>query len=62
MTQPLEDRLDPALRRMIGVILLGGIMGILDGSMAVVAVDTLAARFDTSLATTGWCSAPAVSH
>ncbi|MCC3330947.1 MFS transporter [Nocardia abscessus] len=41
---------------MIGVILLGGIMGILDGSMAAVAVDTLAARFDTSLATVGWVS------
>ncbi|WP_181721935.1 DHA2 family efflux MFS transporter permease subunit [Nocardia gipuzkoensis] len=56
MTQPLEDRLDPALRRMIGVILLGGIMGILDGSMAAVAVDTLAARFESSLATVGWVS------
>ncbi|MCW2881049.1 MAG: drug resistance transporter, EmrB/QacA subfamily, partial [Sphaerisporangium sp.] len=56
MTQALEDRLDPALRRMIGVILLGGIMGILDGSMAAVAVDTLAARFGTSLATIGWVS------
>ncbi|MET9217133.1 MULTISPECIES: DHA2 family efflux MFS transporter permease subunit [unclassified Nocardia] len=56
MTQPLEDRLDPALRRMIAVILLGGIMGILDGSMAAVAVDTLSARFDTSLATVGWVS------
>lgn len=56
MTQPLDDRLDPALRRMIGVILLGGIMGILDGSMAAVAVDTLSARFDSSIATVGWVS------
>ncbi|MFF2083882.1 MDR family MFS transporter [Nocardia sp. NPDC058176] len=56
MTQPLDNRLDPALRRMIGVVLLGGIMGILDGSMAAVAVDTLSARFDTSIATVGWVS------
>jgi len=56
MTQPLEGRLDPALRRMIGVILLGGIMGILDGSMAAVAVDTLAGEFGTTIATIGWVS------
>ncbi|WP_020130984.1 DHA2 family efflux MFS transporter permease subunit [Streptomyces sp. 303MFCol5.2] len=56
MTTPLEDKLDPALRRMIGVILIGGIMGILDGSMAAVAVDTLSTRFDASLSTTGWVS------
>lgn len=56
MTTPLEDKLDPALRRMIGVILIGGIMGILDGSMTAVAVDTLSTRFDASLSTTGWVS------
>jgi MFS family permease len=41
---------------MIGVILVGGIMGILDGSMTAVAVDTLSHRFDASLSTTGWVS------
>ncbi|MGW4299407.1 MDR family MFS transporter [Streptomyces sp. NPDC004646] len=56
MTTPLDDKLDPALRRMIGVILIGGIMGILDGSMTAVAVDTLSTRFDASLTTTGWVS------
>ncbi|MET9592109.1 MDR family MFS transporter [Streptomyces sp. NPDC006516] len=56
MTAPLEDKLDSALRRMIGVILIGGIMGILDGSMAAVAVDTLAERFDASISATGWVS------
>ncbi|WP_326783423.1 MDR family MFS transporter [Streptomyces sp. NBC_00151] len=56
MTTPQEDRLDPALRRLIGVILIGGIMGILDGSMTAVAVDTLSTRFDASLSTTGWVS------
>ncbi|GHE95954.1 DHA2 family efflux MFS transporter permease subunit [Streptomyces fumanus] len=53
---PLDQRLDPALRRMIGVILVGGIMGILDGSMTAVAVDTLSERFDATLSTTGWVS------
>ncbi|MFI8347265.1 MDR family MFS transporter [Streptomyces sp. NPDC085596] len=56
MATPLDDKLDPALRRMIGVILIGGIMGILDGSMTAVAVDTLSTRFDASLSTTGWVS------
>ncbi|MER6345932.1 MDR family MFS transporter [Streptomyces sp. NPDC001595] len=56
MTTPTHDKLDPALRRMIGVILIGGIMGILDGSMTAVAVDTLSERFDASLTTTGWVS------
>ncbi|MEW2162135.1 MDR family MFS transporter [Streptomyces sp. NPDC007084] len=56
MTAPAHDSLDPALRRMIGVILIGGIMGILDGSMTAVAVDTLSSRFHASLSTTGWVS------
>ncbi|MFZ3555159.1 MDR family MFS transporter [Streptomyces sp. BH055] len=38
------------------MILIGGIMGILDGSMTAVAVDTLAGRFDASISTTGWVS------
>ncbi|MCK9931542.1 DHA2 family efflux MFS transporter permease subunit [Frankia sp. Mgl5] len=50
------DRLDPPLRRLIAVVLLGGIMGILDGSVVAVGVDTLAARFHTSLSTIGWVS------
>ncbi|MFC7546094.1 DHA2 family efflux MFS transporter permease subunit [Plantactinospora sp. GCM10030261] len=50
------DRLEPALRRLIAVVLLGGIMGILDGTMVVVAVDTLTASFDTAVRTVGWVS------
>lgn len=50
------DRLDPPLRRLVAVVLLGGIMGILDGSVVAVGVDTLAARFHTSLSTIGWVS------
>ncbi|WP_235486624.1 MFS transporter, partial [Frankia sp. AvcI1] len=51
-----EGRFDPVLRRLITVVLLGGIMGILDGSMVAVGVDTLAARFDAALSTIGWVS------
>ncbi|MBO2445556.1 DHA2 family efflux MFS transporter permease subunit [Actinomadura barringtoniae] len=51
-----ENRLDPALRRLVAVILLGGIMGILDGTMVAVAVDTLVAEFHSSLSTIGWVS------
>ncbi|POX55053.1 MFS transporter [Streptomyces sp. Ru71] len=56
MAQPPDERLDPALRRLIAVILLGGIMGILDGSMVAVAAETLAEDFHTSLATISWVS------
>ncbi|MBL7499012.1 DHA2 family efflux MFS transporter permease subunit [Frankia sp. CNm7] len=50
------DRLDPSLRRLIAVVLLGGIMGILDGSVVAVGVDTLATQLDASLGTIGWVS------
>ncbi|MBM9503465.1 MDR family MFS transporter [Actinacidiphila acididurans] len=56
MAHPSDEGLDPALRRLIGVILLGGIMGILDGSMVAVAADTLAKNFHTSLSAVGWVS------
>ncbi|MER6951160.1 DHA2 family efflux MFS transporter permease subunit [Nonomuraea sp. NPDC000554] len=51
-----DDRLDPRLLGMIGVVLLGGLLGILNSTMAAVATDTLAAAFDTSLSTVGWAS------
>ncbi|SDI79721.1 drug resistance transporter, EmrB/QacA subfamily [Nonomuraea jiangxiensis] len=41
---------------MIGVILLGGLLGILNSTMAAVATDTLATVFGTSLSTIGWAS------
>jgi EmrB/QacA subfamily drug resistance transporter len=50
------DRLDGPLRRLIAVVLLGGIMGILDGSVVAVGVNTLAGQFHTSLSTIGWVS------
>ncbi|WP_329427770.1 DHA2 family efflux MFS transporter permease subunit [Streptosporangium sp. NBC_01495] len=51
-----DDRLDSHLLRMIAVILLGGLLGILNSTMAAVATDTLAKAFDTSLSTVGWTS------
>ncbi|GAA3683167.1 MDR family MFS transporter [Nonomuraea antimicrobica] len=44
-------------RRLVGtivVVLLGGLLGILNSTMAAVATDTLAELFDTSLSTIGW--------
>ncbi|MEV0970027.1 DHA2 family efflux MFS transporter permease subunit [Microtetraspora glauca] len=52
----IDDRLDPRLLAMIAVILLGGLLGILNSTMAAVATDTLATAFDTSLSTVGWAS------
>ncbi|WP_246394455.1 DHA2 family efflux MFS transporter permease subunit [Pseudonocardia pini] len=43
-----------ALRRTIAVVLLGGIMGILDGSMVLVAVRTIAVDLDAQLGAVGW--------
>ena len=56
MSQAQSDRLDPGLLRLIGVILLGGIMGILDSTMVAVAADTLSAEFNTSLTAISWAS------
>lgn len=41
---------------MIAVVLLGGLLGILNSTMAAVATDTLATALDTSLSTVGWTS------
>ncbi|MFE3227112.1 MFS transporter [Nocardia sp. NPDC059228] len=56
MTQTFDNRLDPALRRLIAVLLLGGGMGILSGSMVAVATETLSHALKTSLSTVGWVS------
>ncbi|TDE45780.1 DHA2 family efflux MFS transporter permease subunit [Nonomuraea mesophila] len=53
---PSDERMDSRLLGMIGVILLGGLLGILNSTMAAVAVDTLAGAFSTSLSTVGWTS------
>ncbi|MFB4424433.1 DHA2 family efflux MFS transporter permease subunit [Streptomyces sp. QL37] len=56
MSQAQDDRLDPRLLRLIGVVLLGGIMGILDSTMVAVAADTLSEEFNTSLTAISWAS------
>lgn len=48
------DRLDPALSRLIGVVLLGGLMGLVDGTIVNVGIDALSERFGTSPAVTAW--------
>ncbi|MEV4257769.1 MFS transporter, partial [Spirillospora sp. NPDC049652] len=50
------DAFDPALRRLIAVVLLGGIMGILDATMVSVAADRLAREFGSTLSAVGWVS------
>ncbi|MFF7654283.1 DHA2 family efflux MFS transporter permease subunit [Streptomyces sp. NPDC007983] len=54
MTQARGDRLDAALLRLIGVLLMGGLMGLLDGTIVNVGIGTLSDHFDTSLSTVGW--------
>ncbi|MFC7883483.1 DHA2 family efflux MFS transporter permease subunit [Streptomyces sp. NPDC057376] len=56
MTQVRDDRLEPALVRLIAVVLLGGMLGILNSTMVAVAIDPLSKEFDTSLNTIGWAS------
>ncbi|MED7929767.1 DHA2 family efflux MFS transporter permease subunit [Nonomuraea sp. LP-02] len=56
MSSNTADRLDGRLLAVIGVVLLGGLLGILNSTMAAVATGTLARIFDTSLSTVGWTS------
>jgi EmrB/QacA subfamily drug resistance transporter len=56
MTTTRDDRLDPTLRRLIAVILLGGALGILNSTMVAVGIDELAGEFGASLGTIGWVS------
>src|SRR5690606_21053136 len=43
-----------SLSRLVGVVLLGGMLGILNSTMVAVGIDTLAAAFGTSLSAAGW--------
>ncbi|MGA5765080.1 DHA2 family efflux MFS transporter permease subunit [Nonomuraea bangladeshensis] len=56
MSSNTADRLGGRLTAVIGVVLLGGLLGILNSTMAAVATGTLARIFDTSLSTVGWTS------
>ncbi|WP_188192515.1 DHA2 family efflux MFS transporter permease subunit [Nonomuraea sp. SYSU D8015] len=51
-----NDPLGPRLLGVIAVVLLGGLLGILNSTMAAVAAGTLARALDTSLSTIGWTS------
>lgn len=50
----MSSNFDGALRRLIGVVLLGGALGILNSTMVAVGLDELARDFGASLATVGW--------
>ncbi|GLY72645.1 DHA2 family efflux MFS transporter permease subunit [Actinoallomurus iriomotensis] len=52
--RPAETGLDPELRRLAVVVVLGAIMTILDSTIVNVAVNTLGRDFHTSLATIQW--------
>ncbi|MEV4846015.1 DHA2 family efflux MFS transporter permease subunit [Micromonospora matsumotoense] len=54
MTQPQSDRLDAPLLRLLGVMVLGGVMSYFDATIINVSVETLTARFSTSLGTISW--------
>ncbi|MDT0265667.1 DHA2 family efflux MFS transporter permease subunit [Streptomyces sp. DSM 44915] len=56
MSSISRDRLGAPLLRLIGVLLLGGLLGILNSTMAAVATPTLAASLNASLSTVGWAS------
>ncbi|GGV60313.1 MFS transporter [Streptomyces griseoloalbus] len=56
MTRLRADRLEPALVRLIAVVLLGGMLGILNSTMVSVALDPLSEEFDASLGAIGWAS------
>lgn len=56
MTTIRDDRLGSALRSLIGVILLGGALGILNSTMVAVGIRDLAEDFEASLGTVGWVS------
>ncbi|TDV48842.1 DHA2 family efflux MFS transporter permease subunit [Actinophytocola oryzae] len=56
MRRTEDDRLDSALRLLVGVILLGGGLGILNSTMVAVGIDRLAGEFGAPLGTIGWVS------
>ncbi|WP_007517548.1 DHA2 family efflux MFS transporter permease subunit [Pseudofrankia saprophytica] len=51
---PDTDKLDPALLRLAGTVMLGAIMVILDTTIVSVAIHDLGSEFDTSLSTISW--------
>ncbi|MEV5329487.1 DHA2 family efflux MFS transporter permease subunit [Nonomuraea sp. NPDC052634] len=56
MSSNEDGRMDGRLLATIAVVLLGGMLGILNSTMAAVATESLASIFATSLSTVGWAS------
>jgi MFS family permease len=48
------ERLDPELRRLIGILILGAIAALLDTTVVTIAVDTLSRELDASVAMIQW--------
>lgn len=55
-TQPTTDRLDPALLRIAGVVLLGAVAALLDTTVVTVALDQLGEVFSAPVSTVQWVS------
>ena len=55
-TQPTNDRLDPALLRIAGVVLLGAVAALLDTTVVTVALDQLGEAFSAPVSTVQWVS------
>jgi MFS family permease len=51
-----QDRIDPYVWRIVGVLILGMIMSILDTTIVNVALQTLRLELDASLSTIQWVS------
>jgi hypothetical protein len=49
-----KDRLDPALRRLIGILILGAIAALLDSTVVTVAVDTLTRELREPVSRVQW--------
>ncbi|MCU1686262.1 MAG: drug resistance transporter, EmrB/QacA subfamily [Amycolatopsis sp.] len=56
MSEAPQERLDAPLLRLLGVMVLGGMMSYLDATIVNVGIDTLVGKFQTTLATIGWVS------
>ncbi|AEB44389.1 MULTISPECIES: DHA2 family efflux MFS transporter permease subunit [Micromonospora] len=54
MTQSPSDRIDGPLLRLLGVMVLGGVMSYFDATIINVSVETLTAHFDATLGTISW--------
>ncbi len=54
MRESREARLDPALLRLLGVLVLGAILALLDATVINVGIDSLGTEFDSPLSTIQW--------